>query len=150
MKRFKKVKSAILAILITTMGTFGAMAQDHDNSKAPHGGKVEEAGKYHIEVVTKDNKLSFFLLDGKAKAMRNKGVSGSVLLQFADGKTKTVVLTASGTEGFDAKDALASTYSKAIVTFKVKGKTVSAKFSTVAKKEAHHHHEEGEEHHHKH
>ena len=149
MKTFKIVKTAILAIVISTMGTFGAMAQDHDNSKAPHGGKVEEAGEYHIEALTKDNKLSFFLLDGKAKAMSNKGISGSVLLQFADGKTKTVVLTASGTEGFDAKEALAATYSKAIVTFKVKGKTVSAKFSTVAKKEAHHH-EEGEEHHHKH
>ena len=149
MKRFKKVKSAILAILITTMATFGAMAQDHDNSKAPHGGKVEEAGQYHIEVVTKDNKLSFFLLDGKAKAMSNKGISGSVLLQFADGKTKTVVLTAAGTDGFDAKDAIAITYTKAIVTFKVKGKTVSSKFSTVAKKKAHHH-EEGEEHNHKH
>ena len=149
MKTFKKVKTAILAIVITTMGTFGALAQDHDNSKAPHGGKVEEAGEYHIEVVTKDNKLSLFLLDGKAKAMSNKGVSGSVLLQFADGKTKTVVLTAAGTDGFDAKEALAATYTKAIVTFKVKGKTVSAKFSTVVKKEAHHHHE-GEEHHHKH
>ena len=149
MKTFKNVKSAILAILITTMATFGAMAQDHDNSKAPHGGKVEEAGQYHIEIVTKDNKLSLFLLDGKAKAMSNKGVSGSVLLQFADGKTKTVVLTSDGTDGFDAKEALATTYTKAIVTFKVKGKTVSAKFSTDVKKEAHHH-EEGEEHHHKH
>ena len=149
MKNLNKMKTAILAIVISTMGTFGALAQDHDNSKAPHGGKVEEAGEYHIEVVTKDNKLSLFLLDGKAKAMSNKDVSGSVLLQFADGKTKTVVLTAAGTDGFDAKEALAATYTKAIVTFKVKGKTVSAKFSTVVKKEAHHHHE-GEEHHHKH
>ena len=148
MKTFKKVKTAILAIVISTMGTFGALAQDHDNSKAPHGGKVEEAGEYHIEVVTKDNKLSLFLLDGKAKAMSNKDVSGSVLLQFADGKTKTVVLTAAGTDGFDAKEALAATYTKAIVTFKVKGKTFSAKFSTVSKKEAHHH-EEGEGHNHK-
>ena len=148
MKNLKKMKSAILAIVISTMGTFGAMAQDHDNSKAPHGGKVEEAGMYHIEALTKDNKLSFFLLDGKAKAMSNKGVSGSVLLQFADGKTKTVVLTASGTDGFDAKEAIATTYTKAIVTFKVKGKTVSAKFSTVTKKEAHHH-EDGEGHNHK-
>ena len=149
MKNLNKMKTAILAIVITTMGTFGARAQDHDNSKAPHGGKVEEAGEYHIEELTKDNKLSFFLLDGKAKAMSNKGVSGSVLLQFADGKTKTVVLTASGTDGFDAKAALAATFTKAIVTFKVKGKTFSAKFSTVSKKEAHHH-VEGEEHNHKH
>ena len=150
MNTLKKVKSTILAIVISTVGTFGAKAQDHNNSKAPHGGKVEEAGAYHIETLTKDSKVSFFLLDGKAKAMSNKGVTGSVLLQFANGKTKKVVLTASGTEGFDAKDAQAATYTKAIVTFKVKGKTVSAKFSTTAKKEAHHHHEEGEEHNHKH
>ena len=106
-------------------------------------GKVEEAGAYHIEALTKDGKVSFFLLDGKAKAMSNKGVTGSVLFQFADGDSKTVLLSASGTEGFDAKDAEAATYTKAIVTFKVKGKTVSTKFSTTAKKEAHHH-EEGE------
>lgn len=149
MNRLKKVKSAIVAIAISTVGTFGAMAQDHDNSKAPHGGKVEEAGAYHIETLTKDNKVSFFLLDGKAKAMSNKEVTGSVLFQFADGDSKTVLLSASGTEGFDAKDAEAATYTKAIVTFKVKGKTVSAKFSTTAKKEAHHH-GEGEEHNHKH
>lgn len=149
MNRFKKVKSAVLAIVVSALGTFGAMAQDHDNSKAPHGGKVEEAGAYHIEALTKDNKVSFFLLDGKAKPMSNKGVTGSVLLQFADGKTKTVVLTTSGKEGFEAKDVQAATYTKAIVTFKVKGKTVSAKFSTGAKKEGHHH-EEGEEHNHKH
>lgn len=149
MNRLKKVKSAILAIVISTVGTFGAMAQDHDNSKAPHGGKVEEAGAYHIEALTKDNKVSFFLLDSKAKAMSNKGVTGSVLLQFADGKTKIVTLTLSGKEGFEAKDAQAVTYTKAIVTFKVKGKTISAKFSIGAKKETHHH-EEGEEHNHKH
>ena len=150
MNRLKKVKSTILAIVMSTVGSFSAMAQDHDNSKAPHGGKVEEAGAYHIEALTKDNKVSFYLLDGKAKAMSNKGVTGSVLFQFADGKTKTIVLTVSGTEGFEAKDAIAATYTKAIVTFKVKGKTVSAKFSTTVKKEAHHHHEEGEEHNHKH
>ena len=149
MNRLKKVKSAILAIVISTVGSFGAMAQDHDNSKSPHGGKVEEAGAYHIEALTKDGKVSFFLLDGKAKAMSNKGVTGSVLFQFADGDSKTVLLSASGTEGFDAKDAEAATYTKAIVTFKVKGKTVSAKFSTTAKKEAHHH-GEGESHDHKH
>lgn len=149
MNRLNKVKSAILAIAISAIGTFGAMAQDHDNSNAPHGGKVEEAGAYHIEVVTKDNKISFFLLDGKAKAMSNKGVTGSVLLQFADGKTKPVLLSELGTEGFEAKDALAATYTKAIVTFKVKGKTVSAKFSTVVKKEAHKHGgEDGHNHNH--
>lgn len=149
MNRLNKVKSAIFAIAISTMGTFGAMAQDHDNSNAPHGGKVEEAGAYHIEAVTKDNKVSFYLLDGKAKAMSNKGVTGSVLLQFADGKTKPVLLSELGTEGFEAKDALAATYTKAIVTFKVKGKTVSAKFSTVVKKEAHKHGgEDGHNHNH--
>ena len=149
MNRLNKVKSAIFAVAISAIGTFGAMAQDHDNSNAPHGGKVEEAGAYHIEALTKDNKVSFFLLDGKAKAMSNKGVTGSVLFQFADGKTKTVVLTASGKEGFDAKEALAATYTKAIVTFKVKGKTVSSKFSTETKKDAHQH-GEGDGHNHKH
>lgn len=150
MNKLKKMKSAILAIVISTFGTFGAMAQDHDHSKAPHGGNVVEAGEYYIQTLTKDNNVYFYLLDGNAKAMSNKGVTGSVLLEFADGITKPVLLNESGAEGFEAKDVLAATYTKAIVTFKVNGKTVSAKFSSVAKIEKQHHQGGQEGHNHNH
>jgi len=151
MRTIKKVKTAILSIAIGVASSTTAFAQDHDNNKAPHGGKVEEAGAYHIEVSTKDGKAHFYLLDGKAKTMANTGVTGSVVLQFADGTTKTVQLTANGTDGFLADDAKALTYTNAIVTFKIADKTATAKFKNTSEKKTEkkeHNHKEGEGHHH--
>lgn len=128
MTTIKKMKTAILSIVIGVVSSTTAYAQDHDNNKSPHGGKVEEAGAYHIEALIKDGKADFYLLDGKAKSMANKGVTGSVVLQFADGTTKTVQLTANGTDGFLANDAKATMYTNAIVTFKIADKTATAKF----------------------
>lgn len=134
MTTIKKMKAAILSIAIGVASSTTAYAQDHDNNKAPHGGKVEEAGAYHIEASMKDGKAHFYLLDGKAKSMANKGVTGSVVLQFADGTTKTVQLMAMGEDGFMIDDAKASTYSNAIVTFKAGDKTATAKFKNNATK----------------
>ena len=134
MTTIKKIKTAILSIAIGVASSTTVYAQDHDNSKAPHGGKIEEAGAYHIEASIKDGKAYYYLLDGKAKSMANKGVTGSVVLQFADGTTKTVQLTVNGTDGFLADDAKATTYTNAIVTFKIADKTATAKFkNSVAK-----------------
>ena len=134
MKTIKKMKVAILTIAIGAVSSTTSYAQeDHDNNKAPHGGKIEEAGDYHIEASIKDGKTCFYLLDGKAKSMSNKGVTGSVVMQFSDGTTKTVQLTAKGDDGFTADDAKATSYTNAIVTFKVNGKTATTKFKNVAK-----------------
>ena len=134
MKTIRKMRVAILTIVISVVSSITAFAQeDHDNDKAPHGGKIEEAGDYHIEASIKDGKTYFYLLDGKAKIMSNVGVTGSVVMQFADGTTKTVQLTVSGDDGFVATDAKATSYTNAIVTFKVSGKTATAKFKNVAK-----------------
>jgi rubrerythrin len=134
MTTINKMKTAILTIAIGLASSTVTYAQDHDNSKAPHGGKVEEAGAYHIEASMKDGKAHFYLLDGKAKSMANKGVTGSVVLQFADGTTKTVQLMAMGTDAFMVDDAKATTYTNAIVTFKIGDKTATAKFKNTASK----------------
>lgn len=147
MKTINKMKVAILSIVIGVVSSATTYAQaDHDNSKAPHGGKVEEAGEYHAEIAIKNSKVHFYLLDGKAKAMSNKGVTGSVVLQFSDGTTKTVQLTANGDDGFTADDAKAVNYTNAIVTFKVNGKTATAKFKSKSEAKPHEH-KEGEGHH---
>ena len=147
MTTIKKMKTAILSIAIGVASSTTVYAQDHDNNKAPHGGKVEEAGEYHIEASIKDGKPHFYLLDGKAKSMANKGVTGSVVLQFADGTTKTVQLMVMGHDGFMIDDATAHAYTNAIVTFKVAGKTATAKFKNKGETKPHDH-KEGESHHH--
>jgi hypothetical protein len=59
MTTINKMKTAILTIAIGLASSTVTYAQDHDNSKAPHGGKVEEAGAYHIEASMKDGKAQF-------------------------------------------------------------------------------------------
>jgi nitrogen fixation protein FixH len=147
MTTIKKMKTAILSIAIGVASSTAAYAQDHDNNKSPHGGKVEEAGEYHIEASTKDGKAHFYLLDGKAKSMSNKGVTGSVVMQFVDGTTKTIKLMPMGDDAFMAEDAKATTYTNAIVTFKIADKTATAKFKNKGETKPHDH-KEGESHHH--
>lgn len=142
-----KVKTIISAflMLLTGIGTTYAQKNPHNVGvigKGPHGGTVQEAEPNHAEVLIKNGMLQFFLLDGDAKPLPNKGVTGTVLLQFADGTSKTATLSAMGTESFMADDPKATTYSNAIVTFKVNGKSVSAKFKNKPAKgtDGHSHH----------
>ncbi|MBX9785449.1 MAG: hypothetical protein K2X48_19360 [Chitinophagaceae bacterium] len=140
----KTIVAAFTIMLLSITTTF-AQKNPHNvgvPGKGPHGGTVQEAEPNHAEVLVKDGMLQFFLLDGDAKPLPNKGVTGTVLLQFADGASKTVALMPMGAEGFMADDAKASAYSNAIVTFKVNGKSVTAKFKNkpAAKPSDHDHH----------
>lgn len=131
----KTIKSktfvAVLTIMLLSVTSVFAQKDSHNvgiAGKGPHGGIVQEAEPNHAEILFKDGMLQFFLLDGNAKPLSNKGVTGTVLLQFADGTSKSVTLTPMGTDGFMASDPKAAAYSNAIATFKVNGKSVSAKF----------------------
>lgn len=130
-----KLKSliAIVAMLFVSVTTINAQSNPHhvgELGKGPHGGTVQEADPNHAEILLKDGMLQFFLLDGDAKPIANKGVTGTVLLQFADGSSKKVNLMAMGSESLMADDAKAASFSNAVVTFKVNGKSISAKFKS--------------------
>ena len=140
----KTIVAAFTIMLLSITTTF-AQKNPHNvgvPGKGPHGGTMQEADPNHAEILLKDGMLQFFVLDGDAKPLSNKGITGSVLLQFADGTSKTVTLTPMGAEGLMADDAKASMYSNAIATFKVNGKSVSAKFKNkdAAKPAATHQH----------
>lgn len=116
--------------------TFTTIAQhsggDHKHG-SPHGGTVKSAGAFHIEVSVKDGMVMAYLLDANEKAMKNKGVTGTAVIQMADGKTSTITLTPSGKEGFMYTLDKAKKYNKAIVTFATGGKTASASFDLMSK-----------------
>lgn len=140
MKAFKlKTIIAVCAMMLLGVTTIFAQKNPHNvgvAGKGPHGGTVQEADPNHAEILLKDGMLQFFVLDGDAKPLVNKGITGTVLLQFADGTSKTVALMPMGREGFMADDAKASAYSNAIATFKVNGKSVSATFKNKGGKPA--------------
>lgn len=128
-----KLKTIVTAITVMLLGITTTYAQKNPHNvgivgKGPHGGTIQEADPYHAEVLIKDNKVYIYILDGNAKPVSNKGIAGKAMLQFKDGSTANAKLVADGTDGFAIDNAKAATYSNCIITVKVNGKSVSAKF----------------------
>jgi hypothetical protein len=128
MKKIISISLLLFTLLVSSQSFAQHNAKGHAHAAGPHGGTVESATEgYHSEMITKGGKLYFYLLDANGKKPISKGVTGEVLLQFADGTTKTVSLTSSG-DGFLANDPNATKFTNAIVTFQANGKAVSVKF----------------------
>ena len=129
----KKITILMAVMLIASFTTFAQHSGGDHKHGSPHGGTVKSAGDFHIEVSVKDGMVMAYLLDGKEKAMKNTGVTGTALIQMADGQTSTITLIPSGNEGFMYTLDKSKKYNKAIVTFTTGGKTASASFDLVAK-----------------
>ena len=130
-----KMKLIIAAIALLLGSVTATYAQSHNVGKVgkgPHGGTIQEADPNHAEVLVKDGKVYIYILDGDAKPISNKGITGSATLQFADGSTATANMVADGTDGFVLDNSKAAIYKNCIVTAKVNGKSVSAKFKNYA------------------
>lgn len=122
----RKLKSIAIAALMLVAGTTVATAHEE---KGPHGGQMVEASDgHHAELLLKDGKMTVYLLDSKGKSMSNKGITGSVILQFADKTSATVTLALSGDDSFSVANDKARSFSSCIVTFKVGGANITAKF----------------------
>lgn len=133
----KKIKTIAIAATIMVAGTAISFAQkEHQHESSAHGGQIQDANGYHVELLNKDGKVSVYLLDDKAKPMGNKGITGTVILQFADKTSATVALTVSGDDAFSVNNDKASTFTSCVVTFKVNGKTATAKFKAEKKETA--------------
>ena len=130
-----KMKFIVALFAIMLVSVTATYAQGHNVGKVgkgPHGGTVQEADPNHAEVLVKDGKVYIYILNGDAKPISNKGITGTATLQFKDGHTVTANLAASGTDGFVIDNANAATYSNCIITAKVNGKSISAKFKNYA------------------
>lgn len=138
------IKSMAFIVCLLMAGTTISYAQISDNAvKTPHGGIIQTAGDYRIEMVERDNSLSFYVLDAKGKTISNKGVTGSVVFEFFN-KTK-----ASNPISLDINNALfaevpkANVYTYCTISVIVKGKTISARFrnSQVTEQDINHGHQ---------
>jgi hypothetical protein len=127
----KSMAMIAMAIVTSTTVSFGQKEENHHVGEAgmgPHKGTIQEADPYHAEILVKDGKVMFYLLDGEAKPMKNAGITGTVTLLMANGKSVVEKFTASGDDGFTISNTNAATFKSCIASFTVKGKTVSAKF----------------------
>ena len=106
--------------------------EDHhvgEIGKGPHGGTIEEAEPNHIEIVADGNDLIFYLLDGDAKPLDMKNVTGSVQMKYADKSTKKISLMEM--EGKQtAMQAINGKVFTAVCALNKNGKSYSATFSS--------------------
>lgn len=70
--------------------TWSGAAWAHD-TKGKNGGRVTDAGPYHVEMVVKSDTLDVFISDANEKPVASSGFKGLAIL-VAGGKSQRIVL----------------------------------------------------------
>jgi uncharacterized membrane protein len=111
----------------------GEQEEDHhvgEIGKGPHGGTIEEADPYHMEIVSEGNDLVFYLLDGDAKSLDMKDVTGSVKMEYTDKSKNTINLMTMDGKLTAMQAQKGKSFTTAICTLAKGGKSFSASFSS--------------------
>lgn len=82
------MKAPTLALLAVLAAASPALA--HENEKGPHGGRVADAGEYHVELVPKPGAIEVFITDAKDQPAP-AGFKGVAIL-VVDGKQQRIPL----------------------------------------------------------
>jgi hypothetical protein len=77
---------ALASILLTALP-----AAAHEVEKGPNGGRVVEAGGYHVELVAKENAVNVFVTDAGEKPVSVNGFKGVAIFTIS-GKAQRVPL----------------------------------------------------------
>ena len=85
------MKFRYFALGAALLATSPAYAHD---AKGSHGGRVTDAGAYHVELVAKDNALEIFLIGENDKPVDPKGFKGVAVLNLG-GKAERITLAPS-------------------------------------------------------
>ena len=115
-------------LLIGVLFTWSGTASAHD-AKGMHGGRVVDAGSYHVELVVSSGAIDVFISDGSEKPVAASGYNGMAIL-VADGKSQRVVLTpVGGVRLSGTATAGLPNHPKGVVQLTAPdGKTIQAKF----------------------
>lgn len=71
--------------------TWSNAAWAHE-AKGKHGGRIVDAGSYHVEMVVKSDTVDVFISDASEKPVVTSGFRGTAIF-VAGGKSQRVVLT---------------------------------------------------------
>jgi hypothetical protein len=80
------IKALILVGILCS--AYPALAHD---IKGPNGGRVADAGRYHVELVAKDTVLDLFVADTANQPVKPEGFKGVAIL-IVDGKSQRIPL----------------------------------------------------------
>ena len=117
-------KYLLIAALLASAGSAWA----HD-AKGKNGGRIADAGSYHVEMVVKSEVVDVFITDAGEKPVAASGFKGTAIL-VAGGKSQRVVLApVEGTRLSGSATAALPDQSKGVVQLTgPDGKTIQAKF----------------------
>ena len=110
--------------------TMALPALGHEMAKGPNGGRVAQAGDYHVELVARSNVIEVFLTDTGDKPVPPAGFKGVAILLVA-GKSARIVLEPAGDtrlSGRAASDLPAQPKGVVQITAP-NGKTAQARFN---------------------
>ena len=77
-------------LLIGALLASAGPASAHD-AKGKNGGRITDAGSYHVEMVVKSDVVDVFVSDASEKPVATSGFKGTAIL-VAGGKSQRVVL----------------------------------------------------------
>ena len=117
----------VLAALALVSATSLAAASE---MKSQHGGRMAEAGEYHVELVSKADAVEVHLADHDNKAVSSASHKGLAILNI-DGKSQRIVLSPAGASRLTGKATSAIQGApKGVVQITLpNGKTVQARFN---------------------
>jgi hypothetical protein len=116
-----------ISLLIATLLTASASALAHD-VKARNGGRIVDAGAYHVEMVVKPDAVDVFISDQGEKPVAASGFKGTAIL-VAGGKSQRVVLAPVDDAKLSGNATALPDQPKAVVQLRAPdGKTIQAKF----------------------
>jgi len=106
----------------------GLPAHAHE-PKASHGGRLAEAGPYHVELVATDTAIDVFLIGENDKPVNPKGFRGVAIFNLG-GKTERITLAPSEKNNLSgtATTALPAKPKGAVQLTAPDGKTATARF----------------------
>lgn len=118
-------KLLLIGALLTSAGSAWA----HE-AKGAHGGRIADAGAYHVEMVVKSDVVDVFISDQSEKPVAASGFKGTAIL-VAGGKSQRVVLApVDGTRLSGSAAAALPNQPKGVVQLTgPDGKTIQAKFN---------------------
>lgn len=133
----KTIKLITLAFILLIAGTNISYAQSENHThKAAHGGLVQEADGYHIEMVKGKDSISFYILDAKQKTLSNKTITGTAVFDFFNKTKATSALAKSNKNAMWVNPPKANVFTYCTVSLIVQGKTITAKFKNDAVSQA--------------
>jgi hypothetical protein len=108
--------------------SWSACASAHDH-KGTNGGWVTDAGSYHVELVSKSDKLELFVSDENQKSIPATGFKAIAIL-VVDGKSQRILLEPAGSALLSGTASVAlPAQPKGVVQLTgPDGKTAQAKF----------------------